>query len=96
MGGVTSAGGTGTGARGTGWTGGIGGTGPDGAPGHGGIYISHSWGATCKWWSMTGGTSCVIGGGTWNVRRYSSLARVNLQVVDASRWSTMIRWGFGE
>ena len=72
----------------------IGDTSPDCAPGHGGIYVTHS--ATCEWCSTTSGASCVVGGGTWKVQRYSSSARVNLLVVEASGWSTTIRWGFSE
>jgi len=37
IGGATGAGGAIMGARAAGWT------------GHGGIYVSHSWHATCEW-----------------------------------------------
>jgi len=36
------------------------------------------------------------GGATWKVQRYSSLARVNIRVLDANGSSPVIGWGFGE
>jgi len=96
MGGASSAAGTGMGARGAGWAGGIGVNSSDCAAGHGGIYGSCSWDAACDWHSGTRSASWVVRGATWNVQRYSSLAGVNLPVVEVSRWSTMIGQGFGE
>ena len=38
----------------------------------------------------------MVRGVKWNVRRYSSSAGVNLQVVNAIGLSPVIGWGFGE
>jgi len=97
MGSGNGAGDTGTGARGAGWAGGIRGTGPECATGHGGIYISRGWSVACGWCSETSSASCVTwGGGTGEYQKYSSSAGVNLLVVEVSRWSTVIGQAFVE
>jgi len=75
---------------------GIGSTSTNSVPGQGGTYVGHGWGVTCQGCSATSSASYVIGWGTWKVCKYYSLAGVNLLVVDTSRWSTTILWGFGE